>query len=1023
MYMQELMYQDFGKVVIRSPLYSYQHLFNLEGKTIGLDDLVLLLLEDPVFVEGIYWSSPQLHQTVLNLKKGKISPLKKNKLFDTLKKYALRASTRCTPYGIYAGCTVAEVGINELSGEIKERVVRIDIGLLQQIVWQIETDDAIWPHMRYHINNSLYSLPDHYRFLESVIEDGKRQYQVSSIERTDLLEEILELSRTQLISIDNIFALMHKEVEYEESKEFIKGLIDTQFLVSELRLGLTIEHELGRIQKILKQLMEQGVPEVAPYADLFSLIINILDQFKKLPLGILPLEEINGLENILDKLGIKVPQSHLFHADLKQPVPSNCFFPKADLKELNKAIIILGKLSAGTLLSETPLGRFKALFKEKYASREIPLAEALDAEFGIGFPPSDGIGNIVHNSLFEQLDAVSKTSGKVVAGKCHPWLQHKIENLSPEMFKEGLLISDKDLEGFTDKSDQLANHIAVMGTLLPFGNTLLQSVGGAHGNALLGRFGYMGDKIRNLCEEIAETEAKVSKDVIFAEIIHIPDGRIGNIARRPVLSTYEIPYLASSTLDVQNHLPIEDLLVSVQKDEVILRSKKWDRRVVPRLSNAHNHINSTVSTYKFLAAIQHQGMPGFTINWGTDINTRCFLPRLSYGKFVLHAACWFLRETDIHTILQAEDPLFTLHLFLEKWSVPRFVCFTQGDNELFIDTCNDSYLLLLWKEIKSCKLVKLVEWLHESAIHDTKKLLPIQQFILPLSKKNPVSFRSANKYEENQHIQRTFEPGSEWIYFKIYCGAYVSDDILLKVIHPVINYLLKEGMISKAFFIRYTDPHYHIRLRMHLSDPENEVQYATSVMRFYNALHPHVTNETVWKVQMDTYEREIERYGADEILKSEELFFHDSSLFLTCLQDEVFAENQETRFLAVLKNMDAWLSLFDMSLSERADFCEKMSDAFAQEFHSRVKLQLDLQYRSWKPLIGPFLTDNKYDLPFEKRNEALKKLPLEIENLSSYIHMSVNRWFATEQRLFEYMAYLFCGKYYNQLIYHVNVGK
>jgi thiopeptide-type bacteriocin biosynthesis protein len=1023
--MQETTCKDFGKVIIRTPLYSYQRLFNPEGKTLELDDVVLQLLEDPVFIESIYWSSPQLHQTVLDFKNGETSSSKKSKLLDTLKKYAIRASTRCTPYGIYAGCAVAEIGINEKStSEIKERIVRIDIGLLQQIIRQLETDNAIWPHLCYHINNSLYSLPNHYRFLESIVEGGKRQYQVSSIDRTDLLEEIFELSKNELISVDNIFALMPKEVGYEESKEFVKGLIDTQFLVSELRLGLTIEDELGRIQKILKRLMKQGIGEIAKYVDLFSFISNILEQFKKLPIGILPLKEIKGLENILDKFGIEVTQSHLFHADLKQPILSDCYFPKTDLNELNKAIIILGKLSANIPSHETPLGRFKTLFKEKYATREIPLAEALDAEFGIGFPPIDGIGNIVHNSLIEQLDAVSKNTGKMGAGKSHPWLQHKIENLSPEIFKKGLLISDKDLEGFTDKSDQLANHFAVMGTLLPFGYTLLQSVGGAHANALLGRFGYMGDEIKNLCKEIADTEAKTNEEVIFAEIIHIPDGRSGNIARRPILSKYEIPYLASSTLDVQNHLHIEDLLVSIQQDEIVLRSKKWNTRVVPRLSNAHNYINSTVSIYKFLAAIQHQGVPGFEINWAMDTNTKCFLPRLTYRKFILHPACWFLREPDINKITQAENPLIMLRLFFKNWHVPRFVCFTQGDNELFIDTSNDSYLLLLLKEIKAYRLVKLVEWLHGDAInHDAKEQLTIQQFILPLSKKNLVSIRPAKGHEENQNIRRTFEPGSEWLYFKIYCGAYVSDDILLKVINPIINLLLKEGVISKGFFIRYTDPHYHIRLRLHLTDYANGEQYATSISHVYNLLHPFVANGTVWKLQMDTYEREIERYGADEILKSEELFFHDSSLFLTCLEDEIFVEDQQTRFLSALKNIDAWLSLFNMSLDEKADFCEKMSDAFAQEFASKVKLQLDLQYRNWKPLIKPFLTGNKYDFAFGNRDEALKKLPLKIENLSSYIHMSINRWFATEQRLLEYMAYLFCGKYYNQLMYHTNAGQ
>ena len=1023
--MQETIYQDFGKIIIRSPLYSYHHLFESDGKTADLDKIVLQLLEDPVFIEGIYWSSPQLHQTVLDFKNGRSSALKKSRLLMTLKKYALRASTRCTPYGIYAGCAITDLGSNtKPSVEISKRKVRVDVALLKQLITHIESVPEIWPHLQYHINNSLYPLPNQYRYLEATDEDGKLQYQVSSIERTVLLEEIIELSKTGPLCMEGILALMPPEVDDEEAKAFVKDLIATQFLTSELRLGLTIADELERLQQIFQRLIQRQIREVSPYAALLARLSAVLTQFEQLPLGVLPLKEITEIEMYLKELGLEVNQGHLFHADLKQPVIPGDYFRKAELKELDKALVILSRLSANQAVQETHVGRFKVLFKEKYASREIPLAEALDAEFGIGFPPGDGIGNSVHNSLTEQLDLLSRPAAKTAAGKCHPWLQHKAENLTPEVFEKGLFIKDKDLEGFTHKSGQLANQFAVMGTFLPFGDILLQSVGGAHANALLGRFGYMGEEMQNLCEKIADLEAERNKEVIFAEIIHIPDGRIGNIARRPVLSSYEIPYLASSTLDVQHQLPIEDLLISIQQDEIVLRSKKWDKRVIPRLSNAHNFTNSTVAVYKFLAAIQHQGTTGLEINWGLAAQTKTFLPRLSYGRMILHSACWFLRETQLNEITLSEAPLTALRSFFANWHVPRFVFFKEGDNELFIDTLNDSYLLLLLNEMKACKVVKLIEWLHGGTIDNNVKVSSrIQQFILPLSRRKPDAIPPVKRPLENQTVRRTFEPGSEWIYFKIYCSAYVSDEILLKVVSKEINLLLAAGLIGKAFFIRYTDPHYHIRLRLQLSENTSHAHYAVVMDRLYTRLHPLVTDGTVWKMQMDTYEREIERYGADEIVKTETLFFHDSILLLTCLADKNFAEDEELRFLAALKNIDAWLSLFDMSLPEKADFCERMSDAFAGEFPGKVKLQLDLQYRNRKHLVLPFLTSDEFDIPFKKRAVALKILSLKIENLSSYIHMSINRWFVSEQRLMEYMAYHFCKKYYNQLANHTNVGK
>ncbi|WP_410867255.1 lantibiotic dehydratase C-terminal domain-containing protein [Paraburkholderia sp. SIMBA_027] len=38
------------------------------------------------------------------------------------------------------------------------------------------------------------------------------------------------------------------------------------------------------------------------------------------------------------------------------------------------------------------------------------------------------------------------------------------------------------------------------------------------------------------------------------------------------------------------------------------------------------------------------------------------------------------------------------------------------------------------------------------------------------------------------------------------------------------------------------------------------------------------------------------------------------------------------------------------------------------------------------------------------------------EKLSSYIHMSINRWFPSEQRALELMTYSFATKYYSRIL-------
>jgi len=1017
--MQEGSFKNYGKVVIRTPLYSYERLFDQQNSTLDLDKVVFTMLGDPVFVEGLYWSSPQLHETVLEFKNGNVDTFRQHKLMHTLKKYAIRASTRSTPYGIYAGCALADTDREEgLTDKTSKRKVRIDMGLLQQIVKKVEKHPALWGHLRYQVNNSLYDIAGQYRFTEVITEEGKCQYQISSVDQTDLLERLMALIRqNKALTIADMYAMLDEDNTYEEFESFAGELIETQLLVSELQLGLTIANETENIRGVLERLAKLPVTAARQFLDLFGEIQKILSKFEELPLGILPMDDINHLEMVLKELDIEVAERHLFHADLKQPVPAPFVFPRQGLKEMEKAISILSKLSHAVSPLEVQLDRFKKRFIEKYETGEVSLAEALDPELGIGFPAVDNIGNVAHNSLAERMNLAAKKKGNRRTNECNAWLQERMEYWDRATLKAGIQLQDKDFEKLEDKSYQLANHFTIMGACLPSGGMLLQHVGGAHANILLGRFAHLGKEISAFCKELAEDEMKANEHIVFAEIVHIPEGRVSNIARREQLFQYEIPFLAASAVDDERQLAIGDIMVAVQRNEIILRSRKWNKRIIPRLSSAHNYANSSIAVYKFLAALQHQGKSGFEINWGSLAQYKRFLPRISYKHFVLHRATWFLRESDIRYIMQVDDQLTALRLFLSRWEVAKFVCFCEGDNELFIDTENDTYLQVLLKEMRGCNTVKLVEWLFDNSTSDRDRY--VQQFILPLAKQDPVNIHSFEKEEEGQ-IQRVFEPGSEWIYFKIFCGAKASDTILLKVIKPVIGFLLKQQVISQAFFIRYTDPHYHLRFRLHLINNEGGEQYAAAIKSIYNILHPYVENRLVWKVQQDTYQREIERYGERHMLLTEAVFFYDSLLFLSCMEEEDFEDDQQIRFLASIKNMDNWLSLYGMSLQDRITFCTDMSDAFAREFGRDVKRQLNAQYQEWRRPIADFLSGERFNEVFAERVIKLKGMELSLDNISSYIHMSMNRWFTTEQRLMEYMAYYFCGKYYNQKAHQKN---
>ncbi|MGN6603510.1 MAG: lantibiotic dehydratase [Ginsengibacter sp.] len=1005
--MEELI-TDFGRALARTPLYSARQLFAADGSTHNLEFLVRDRLNDPVFLEAIYWSSPQLFQRVQKLKEGKLSKEKEQNLLHTLKKYLVRAHSRSTPYGILAGTGIVSIH-EESEGEDKaERVVRVDSGLLQNILHRIETDAEIYPHLKYSINDTLYRIPGQFRFTEKLNEENKTLYQLSSLEVTPLLEKIGDVMADNKYSAREIFELSDVDAPFEVFLGFMDELIKSQFLVSELREGPTIKDEIKSYLDILNRIEEEGNANARKYITLLTTLQTTAGNFLRLPLGTLPLDEFKSIKEQLESCKVEGSDGHLFHSDLKKKPGKDFVLTSEQVNLVKKGVVVLSKLSANKEKDSDHLAAFKTLFEKKYGSREIPISEALDPEYGIAFPPGESIGCTLFNSLIEKVLQTNEKERK------NPSLKSELTYFSDV---EELNITDDDLPK-EDGLDSLPSYFSVMGHLLPSGQILMEGVGKAHANSLPGRFAGLEKGTMQLCKEIAADEQTKNEEIIFAEIVFQPGGRTGNIAQRPSFFEYEIPYLAPGGVEKEKQLPVSDLLLSVRNNELVVRSSRLNKRVVPRLSNAHNFSISSLPVYQFLSFLQYPDERSLEINWGKGFKRRR-LPRVTYGNLILHRARWFLFREDILDITSAADPVSALTRFLLKWKVTRFVSLGDGDNELFIDTANRGYLEVLLKEMEKREVMKLVEW--PFAIKQNEQFSigkEIQQFILPLVKKNGKKYFPFSINTKKKKVREVFEPGSEWVYFKIYCSAGFADTILMEAVKPTIDHLLKENLISKAFFIRYTDPHYHIRFRVQLRENDQQEVFAKTVNHFYNKVQPFLNSGIVWDLNLDTYRREVERYGEESMEESEEVFFHDSRLFLKCLAHEVFAGNDETRFLSAIRNLNSWLSVFRLTTEEKADFCETVGEGFVKEFGREIKYNIDIKYRELSNVLPTLMDSFIFDRELAEREANLEKLHLPKKNLASYIHMSMNRWFVTEQRLLEYMCYVFAGKYYKQLLHY-----
>jgi hypothetical protein len=108
---------------------------------------------------------------------------------------------------------------------------------------------------------------------------------------------------------------------------------------------------------------------------------------------------------------------------------------------------------------------------------------------------------------------------------------------------------------------------------------------------------------------------------------------------------------------------------------------------------------------------------------------------------------------------------------------------------------------------------------------------------------------------------------NEWYYVKLYGGGAALDEILTTSLPAVIRAAVESGSVARWFFIRYADPHDHLRVRF--NGPPTRISHELLPQVFEN-LNPLLASGKLWKIDLDTYEREIERYGGVEGVRTAE---------------------------------------------------------------------------------------------------------------------------------------------------------
>jgi len=907
----------------------------------------------------------------------------------------------------------------------------------------------IKPHLLFFPNSSAYFFGDKIRYVEYKYKDKKRVHHISSVDNSSYLKKILNQAINGSKLSDLASLLVDDGISVTEAEEFLEDVVQAQLLVSELEPAIT-GNEL--MQQILNALNE--IQSKYPTQDLRK-IIDILGRINcdlktidgKIGNDVKKYHEI--IEN-LKILSIPFEQNKLFQTDMLKISPK-ATLDKGIQKDLFETLKVLNLINGKS--KKTNLNKFKEGFYNKYENKEVPLLEALDNETGLGYPV-----DMTHSGDFNPLvDGIKlpfqNGDREVQWGKWESFLNRKVMHACIEN-KFIIKLDEKEINKifssnntrWNDLPDSMAIMFSCLGKIDGRHMVYLRSTGGSSAANLLSRFAHTDKKIYKLVSSIAEREQELNPNAIIAEIVHLPENRTGNILLRPVFRTYEIPFLARSGVSNEHQIRLNDLYISVRNDKILLRSKRLNKEVLPRLSTAHNFSFDAQPIYRFLCDLQTQNIRGgLYFSWGELINEYPFLPRVEYKNVILSYATWNLRKDDYGHLLKlfGEVLIKELRRFRNKLKIPQNVSLVDGDNELLVDFENELSTRMLFQTIKGRSSITIQEFLFDQKTTPVKDIEGngyTNEFIAILTKDSEPKVTNEHFMQANgiDHvIQRTFMLGSEWIFYKLYCGAKTADRILTEIIKKLSDELIGNGFIDQWFFIRYADPDLHLRVRFHLKD-ENLAGEVLSIGS--KCLNHFMKLGLIWKVQTDTYNRELERYGSNTMLLSEELFWHDSDMILSILDMIEGDAGEDIRWLIGIRGVDELLNDFSYSMENKLKLLETLKTGFGEEFNMNrnLKKQLDEKFRIEREKINKVL-DRRQDSDSDikplfnlliQKSEKIHPIASQIlkirdaDNLmvdlnsllSSYMHMRLNRLFKSRQRLHELLVYDFLYRNYKSEI-------
>jgi thiopeptide-type bacteriocin biosynthesis protein len=403
---------------------------------------------------------------------------------------------------------------------------------------------------------------------------------------------------------------------------------------------------------------------------------------------------------------------------------------------------------------------------------------------------------------------------------------------------------------------------------------------------------------------------------------------------------------------------------------------------------------------------------------------------------------WNLGEPDLaaFALPRGTAQFHAVRQLRARLGLPRYIVLADADNELVTDLDNVLCVESLAHQVRRRASARVVEFLPgpgQLAVsgpqgHFTHQVVvPFVRSAPQLGPSLPEAGRPAN-VPARAPVERRFPPGSEWLYVKLFTGPATADQVLLRVA-PLLAASLAAGSIDSWHFVRYGDPDWHVRLRMH---GPADVLLGELLPGLRDLAEPLLRTSQLWRIQLDTYEREVERYGGDLAIGYAERVFHADSEAVVAIMRELPGDvGSDLRWRLALRGIDQLFRDLGLTLAQRRTIARRARQGYGHEFGAGGEFQraVGARFRQHRADLEVLLGADG-DLPgriancvraLDLRSAAIATAASQIRAVAgtgagqglpevamSFAHMHANRLLRSAQRAQELVLYEMLDRLY-----------